>query len=107
MDVAMRANISGVGSASAVLNGKSLSVSGTFEGLGSPATSARLQQGPATGVPGPVVLDLTVSHAISGSFSGSFDLTPEQLEALKAGKFYVQISSEKAPDGNLWGWLLN
>ncbi len=25
---------------------------------------------------------------------------------MRSGKFYVQINSEKAPDGNLTGWLL-
>jgi len=25
---------------------------------------------------------------------------------LEKGRFYVQLHSEKAPDGNLWGWLL-
>lgn len=107
MDVAMRANISGVGSVSAALSGNRLSISGTFEGLKSPAASARLYQGLATGVPGTAAFDLTVSHAVSGNISGEVELTPDQLEALKKGRFYVQIGSEKAPDGNLWGWLLS
>jgi hypothetical protein len=59
-----------------------------------------------TGVRGSSVLDLTVSKAISGTVTGSFDLTPEQVESLRKGRLYVQIHSEKAPDGNLWGWLL-
>jgi len=33
-------------------------------------------------------------------------LTPEQVQSLKKGQLYIQIYSEKAPDGNLWGWLL-
>jgi len=37
---------------------------------------------------------------------GSLDLTREQVQSLQSGRLYVQISSEKAPDGNLWGWLL-
>ena len=41
-----------------------------------------------------------------GSFFGSFDLSADQVESLRQGKFYVQIDSEKAPEGNLWGWLL-
>jgi hypothetical protein len=43
---------------------------------------------------------------VSGTLSGSIDLTPEQLQSLRKGQLYLQISSEKAPDGNLWGWLL-
>ena len=106
MDIAMRARIAGSGSASAVLSGNKLSVSGSFEGLLSPATDAHLHRGLATGVRGPAVLDLTVSHAASGTVTGSFELAPEQVENLKKGRLYIQINSEKAPEGNLWGWLL-
>ena len=55
---------------------------------------------------GPKLLDLTVTKAMSGELSGSFDLTPPQVERLKKGNWYVQIHSEKAPEGNLWGWLI-
>ena len=106
LDAAMRSTIAGEGSATAVLAGTKLTVSGTFEGLKSPATMAHIHQGSATGVRGPKILDLTVSKDMNGSLSGSLDLTPEQVEALKKGKWYVQIHSEKAPEGNLWGWLL-
>jgi hypothetical protein len=106
IDVAMKTTIAGEGSATAVLTGTKLTVNGTFEGLKSAATMAHIHQGTAAGVRGAKVLDLTVTKATSGNVSGSFDLTPEQLDALKKGKWYVQIHSEKAPDGNLWGWLL-
>ena len=42
----------------------------------------------------------------AGTVSGSVELTPEQLEALRSGRVYIQLHSEAAPDGNLWGWLL-
>ena len=101
-----RADISGLGSASATLLGAKLSITGSFEGLRSPAMAAQVRQGPVTGVRGPAVLDLTVVHATSGTVSASLDLTPQQVESLKKGRLYIQIDSEKAPDGNLWGWLL-
>jgi hypothetical protein len=107
MDASMRANIAGLGTASAVLAGTKLTVSGSFEGLRSPATIAQLHEGRGTGVRGPVAFDLTVTKATSGTLEGSFDLNPEQLEDLKKNRFYVQIHSEKAPDGNLWGWLMH
>ncbi len=106
MDVRMQANIAGSGSASAVLDGSRLTVSGSFEGLKSPATIAQLHEGRGIGVRGPAVFTLTISKAASGTISGVFDLSPEQIESVKQGHFYVQIHSEKAPDGNLWGWLL-
>ena len=109
IDIAMQATVAGSGSVSAVLTGSKLSISGTFEGLRSPATIAQVHKGPIRGVRGPLVFDLTVtkgSDPTSGTVSGSFDLTPLQVADLEKGRLYVQLHSEKAPDGNLWGWLL-
>jgi hypothetical protein len=101
-----RANIAGIGSATATLAGMKLSITGSFEGLLSPAMDAKIHQGPVTGVRGPAILDMTVAHASNGAVSASLDLTPPQIESLKKGRLYIQIDSDKAPDGNLWGWLL-
>ncbi len=101
--------VTGKGTATATLSGRSLTVSGSFEGLGGPATVARLHEGIAKGARGRAVTDLTVTKATSGTISGSATLTPEQVEALRQGKLYIQVHGEKglAPDGaNLWGWLL-
>jgi hypothetical protein len=102
----MRATVTGSGSIAAVLTGTRLSITGTFEGLGGPATVARLHQGVVTGVRGPALSELTISKAAAGSVSGTVTLSAEQVDDLKKGKLYIQIHSEKAPDGNLWGWLL-
>lgn len=102
-------SVTGRGAAAATLAGNKLTISGSFDGLSSPATSARLHRGIAKGARGPVLGDLTVSKGPSGTFSGAIDLKPEDVADLKLGKLYVQIHSEKglAPDGsNLWGWLL-
>jgi len=106
IDVTMRTDYTGTGTASATLSGMKLSVSGSFEGLHTAATAARLGQGSVTGVTGATIADLTVSKATSGTISGSVDLTPEQVENLRKGKFYVQVYSERAPTGNLRAWLL-
>ena len=105
-DAAQRANIGGSGAAVGTLTGRKLMITGTFDGLKSNATTARLHLSPVTGVRGPAVGDLEVSKATSGMIGGSLDLTPVQVEGLRQGRFYVQLHSEKAPDGNLWGWLL-
>ncbi len=105
-DIAMRENIAGSGMGTATLVGTKLTLNGTFDGLKGDATAAHIQQGTATGVRGPEILALTVTKAMNGTLSGSFNLTMEQLEALRKGRLYVQINSEKAPEGNLWGWLL-
>jgi CHRD domain len=106
MDATMRATVAGSGSVSARLTGSRLAIDGSFEGLLSPATIAQVRQSAMTGVRGQVVFDLTVTKATSGTIVGSFELTPEQLTVLGKGRLYVQIHSERAPDGNLWGWLL-
>lgn len=105
IDVTMQAVISGSGSVTAVLTGKVLSVTGTFEGLRSAATTAHIHRGPK-GIRGPSVFDLTVAKATSGTITGRIELTPSQVADLADGRLYVQLHSEKAPDGNLWGWLL-
>jgi hypothetical protein len=71
------------------------------------ATIAQIHLGPR-GIRGPVMFDLTVTkgEAGAGTLAGTFTLTPVQVEAVKLGRFYVQLHSESAPDGNLWGWLL-
>ena len=106
MDGGMRETVAGAGTASAVLAGTKLTITGTFQGLRTPATVARLHNGLARGVRGAPLVDLTVSKAVNGTLTGSIDLTPEQLQGLRKGQLYILISSEKAPDGNLWGWLL-
>jgi hypothetical protein len=106
LDVEIRDRITGSGTASAVLDGERLAVTGSFSGLQGPATAARLHSGLATGIRGPAVLELDVDAAAAGRFSGEWRLVREQLNALEDGRLYIQIHSESAPDGNLWGWLL-
>src|SRR5262249_45425711 len=105
MDLTMAATIAGSGSVTATLNGNKLSITGTFDGLKSPATVARLHKG-QRGVRGEPILDLTVTKATSGTITASLDLTPQQVQDLQQMRLYVQLYSEKAQDGNLWGWLL-
>jgi hypothetical protein len=107
IDVTMMSTIAGSGSITAVLAGKQLTITGTFEGLRSPATTVQIHRG-MKGIRGPVILDLdlTVSKAVKGTLNGSVELTPDQIVDLRTGRLYVQIQSERAPDGNLWGWLL-
>jgi len=96
----------GRGEATATLDGKTLTITGSFGGLPSPATRAHLIVGLAIGVPGTESLDLTVSPADSGTLSGTLTVNAKQAAAFRTGKLYIQIDSQKAPTGNLWGWLL-
>lgn len=106
LDVAMQATMAGSGSITAAVKGTTLSITGTFSGLKSNATTVRLHRGPKMAMRGPAIGDLAATAATSGSISGSIELTKAQLDDLSAGRLYVQLHSEKAPEGNLWGWLL-
>jgi len=101
-----RINITGEGRAEASLDGRKLTVSGNFHGLASPATTAELYDGAGIAIPGPKAFALTVTQGSSGTISASLSLTAKQAASVRAGHFYVQINSQKAPDGNLTGWLL-
>jgi hypothetical protein len=105
--------VAGIGTASATLSGKKLTVNGSFEKMASAATAAKLGVGVATGARLDLVYDLMITKSpnatppgTSGTITGSMDLTPAQVDALKAGKLYIQINSEGAPNGHLLGWLL-
>jgi len=106
IDVTMQATVSGTGSVSADLTGTKLTVSGTFDGLRSPATIVQVHKSPVRGVRGPVLFDLVASPATNGTITGSIDLSPAHVTDLEKGRLYVQLHSDKAPDGNLWGWLM-
>ena len=106
IDIAMQATIAGSGAVTGTLKGSTLTITGTFSGLRSAATAARLHRSPRTAMRGVPIGDLTATAGTSGTIEGTIELTKEQVEDLAAGRLYVQLHSEKAPDGNLWGWLL-
>ena len=105
LDVAMQANVAGLGQVTATLNGNRLTVTGDASGLRSPATTVSIHRGPK-GIPGPAILQLTATKTANPTISGTLDLSPQQVEDLKGEQLYVQLNSERAPEGNLRGWLL-
>jgi hypothetical protein len=109
---AERSDVAGEGKVTATLSGSKLSVSGSFDGLPAKATAAKLQLGVAKGARGPgggaALGELRVTSGTSGTVTGDVRLSAEQVEALKAGRVYLQIYSEKGvlPDhATLFGWL--
>lgn len=105
IDIAMQATIAGSGAVTATLKGSTLTINGTFAGLKTPATVARVLRSPKPGMRGTPIGDLTATADIKGTVTGSIELTKEQIEDLSANRLYIQLHSQKAPDGNLWGWL--
>jgi len=106
IDIPMQATVTGSGSATATLKGSTLTITGTFSGLKTSATVARVHRGPRTAMRGPAIGDLTATAATNGTISGTIELTKQHIDDLAAGRLYLQLHSEKAPEGNLWGWLL-
>ena len=105
LDVPQQATIAGVGAATAVLKGSTLTINGTFSGLKTPATVVHVLRSQKPGMRGVPIGDLTATAETSGTISGVVDLTAAQIQDLQNSRLYVQRQSEKAPDGNLWGWL--
>jgi len=99
--------MTGKGSASATLDGDTLSITGTFTGLSGPAIKAHLSLSRGPGIPGSPFVALTLAGDVAGKVTGQIKLDPSQLAALRNGRLYIQIDSEKAPAGHLWGWLLD
>jgi len=105
LDGSNRANVLGRGAVLATLDGTKFTLRGSFAGLATPATDAHLCMGNVMGGTGPAIYDITVTQAANGEISGAVTLAPDQMAALKAGKIYLLIDSQKAPKGNLWGWF--
>jgi hypothetical protein len=83
-----------------------LNIIGSFEGLLSPATTATLHAAVAAGVRGPAVTDLTVQKAANGTITGSVKVSEADMVHLEHNGFYVELHSEKAPEGVIWGWFI-
>src|SRR5687767_4537818 len=71
LDIAMQATIAGSGTVTASVKGSTLTINGTFAGLKTPATTARVHRGPRTAMRGPAIGDLAATAATSGTITGS------------------------------------
>jgi hypothetical protein len=103
----MQATIAGSGAVTATLAGTTLTLNGTYKDLKTAATAVRLHRGPKIAMRGPAIADLKASGGTTGTIAGAVELTKEQVDDLSSGRLYIQLHSEKAPEGNLWGWLLS
>lgn len=100
------------GTATTTLTGTMLMVTGEFSGLSSPlmpvaGTPGHVHQAPA-GANGDVILPLMVESAdgMSGTFSLSAELTPEQVAAYNAGELYLNFHTELNGGGELRGQIV-
>lgn len=104
IDFLTAATTTGAGQVTATLAGNTLTITGQFDGLNSPATFAHIHRAPK-GLRGPRVLDLQVTHAMDGRVEGRLSLTDAQVQDLKRGWLLVMIHTEHNPEGHLRAWL--
>ena len=106
IDVAMQETIAGVGAATATLAGTMLTIDGSYRGLVTPATSVQIYESARLGMRGSLVGEFASGGGTAGTFKGTVTLTADRAAAFVKGLLYVQIQSEKAPEGNLRGWFI-
>lgn len=97
------------GWAVAVLRGSTLVVGGQYADLSSDlATDVRsgghIHQA-APGENGGIVVELAPQGARAGTFSGVFELTGDQVQALQDGQLYVQVHTADNMPGEIRGQL--
>ncbi|AKI99843.1 CHRD domain-containing protein [Archangium gephyra] len=105
---------SATGIATATLDGKKLTITGTFSGLQSnlqvatgTGSSAHVHQG-AQGTSGPPILDLTITSTDqrNGSYTGTKDLSDDEQEAFKDGLLYINVHTVNNPGGEIRGQFI-
>ncbi|MCA9838148.1 MAG: CHRD domain-containing protein [Trueperaceae bacterium] len=99
---------SGTGSATAVLSGNTITVTGTYSGLSGPATAAHIHGPAAKDATAGVVLALTAAEgttAGSGTLSGTGTLTDAQITQLRDGLYYINVHTAANASGEIRGQL--
>lgn len=92
----------GSGNASMSLDGNTLTYEITYKDLTGPATAAHIH-GPAE--PGANAGVMVPFANPASPIKGTVNLTPEQVEALKAGKEYVNVHTAQNPGGEIRGQI--
>ena len=93
------------GEVEATLADLTLNVAGSFQGLSGPAVAAHVH-GPANrDQTADIVCPLTVTADVSGTVSGSCNLTEDQVNDLRDGRMYVNIHTAQHPQGEIRGQL--
>lgn len=92
----------GRGSATASLSGDTLDYTVQFSGLSGPATGAHFH-GPASPGQNAGVQVNIGQGGLTSPIEGSAQLTDQQIDDLKAGRYYINIHTAKNPNGEIRG----
>jgi CHRD domain-containing protein len=87
-----------------VMIGDDGAVSGTITTTGVTGTAAHIHQA-AAGKNGPVIVPMTKSGDNGWTFAPGAKLTPDQMNAFKAGDLYINVHSAANPGGEIRGQL--
>ncbi len=106
-----RRSIGGTGAVNATLSGTSLNIEGTYRGLAADATGVGVYAGAAGVMGGDKIGEATLIETVAasgteGSFSGTVELTAEQVEALNDNALFVVVQTAANPTGEIRGWLV-
>jgi hypothetical protein len=96
------------GTCSATVDPTMLQVSfaGNFSGLVTPATAVTLRGLANAGVTAPALLSASsFTASLSGTFTGSGTLAPEQVAGMTAGETYCEVDDATFPSGEIRGQL--
>ena len=75
----------------------------TYKGLSGPATMAHFHGPAAPGTNAGVAVPITVAP---NTMEGSAVLTPQQMEDLQAGRYYINIHTQQFPGGEIRGQVM-
>jgi hypothetical protein len=98
---------SGVGGCTVTLDDVTglVTVSGSYTGMTSAATSAHIHNG-APGVAGGIILALATTGGTVGNFSGSGTISPANITNMLNGNTYVNVHTTTNPLGEIRGQIV-
>lgn len=97
--------IGGTGEVEAKLEGNTLKLTGSYKGLRGDATGISLHQA-RPGMAGPEFAKIDLKSGKAGEIDASFDLTDDQVKALKNNEVYAVVLSSRSKTGELRAWLM-
>ncbi len=97
--------VGGTGNVSATLDGSTLAIAGSYEGLRGEANRLALHAA-RPGIAGPEIAAVEITGGNAGDLDVSFELTDEQIALLEESHLYVVLQTSRNKTGELRAWLM-